>query len=449
MSARKRLASSFKNYLTLIGLALIITVGFPYLTEFMEVPKEEIPGLTILSTIGDYVLLAGPVTLLLLLLINLWSIKHRQKQINKKVAREGVTYLMLPRPDGPSIRTDQVTLWHRLALALPYYEHICFEMSGSKEQVVFSLRTTNEVTARNILSKVIAEWPGTQVRLAKEDPLPTEAYFIEIKPMKSDQPIIASTPDPMKALLSEIAILPEGVQAGLQVLVREDPFTRLHHARKADDKTRKKPDPKISPGKKSPYSHNLSAEDRRKIRWLDERAQEAFIEVRLIVWAASDFDQLAKQTVMDLAKTVTAQYHPNNKLIKGWRSKKGNVQARQFPTFSGHPWVASEVGTIAHLVGKDALLAAPQLKVAPARPLPASTECHITEQIRAAAYLLSDKSSSDLPALIIEEDKSDLPLIIEDQDDLPTLWVSNSQKDDEDLPLIIEDQYDLPIIIKE
>ena len=150
MSARQRLIASFKNYLMILGIALIITVGFPYLTEFMEVPKEEIPGLVTLSALGYYVLRAAPVILILLLVMNLWSIKRRQKQINKKIAREGVTYLMLPRPDGPSIRAEQVTLWHRLALALPYYEHICFEMSGSKEQVVFSLRTTDEVTARNI-----------------------------------------------------------------------------------------------------------------------------------------------------------------------------------------------------------------------------------------------------------------------------------------------------------
>lgn len=292
-------------------------------------------------------------------------------------------------------------------------------MSGGEDGVVFSLRTTDDSTARTILSKVIAEWPGTQMRLASDDPLPTDAYFVEVRAVKKDQPIVASTPDPMKALLSSIAVLPKGVQAGLQVLVREDPFTRLKHSRKADDKTRKKPDPKISPIIISDHDSKMqtlrpSAEERRQVRWLDERAQEAFVEVRLIIWASASDPKLARRTAKTLAQTVAAQYHPNNKLIKGWRIKQGNVQARQFPTFSGRPWVASEVGTIAHLVGKDALLAAPQVRMAPARPLPASPESRISSNqlddlTSAALYLLSELEEG-LPEIILEEEG--LPEII-------------------------------------
>lgn len=439
MSARQRIRASLINYLTILGIILIITVGFPFLTRYVSVPLDKIPGLTTLDALGYYVLRTTPIILVLLFTVSLISIKYKQRKINQNIHQSGVTYLMLPRADGETVKSEQVTLWHRIAQSLPYYEHICFEMTGGEDEVVFSLRTTNEQTAKNILSKVIAEWPGTMMRYAKQDPVPVSAHWVEVRAIKKDQPIVASTPDPMKAILAEIAILPKGIKAGLQVLVREDPYTRLKLSRKADKKTRKKPSNNInllivSDDKKNPYSNNFSAEDRRKINWLDQRAQEAFIEVRLIIWATCESDSLAAQTVKGLANALRSQYHPNNKLIKGWRIKKGNVQARTFPTFSGRPWVASELGTIAHLVGKDALLSAPQLVTAPARPLPASTECRITEHVRASYYFgqrspeeeeqvdmssIIIKEKVDLPSIIIEEETKEPEIIIEDD---TTFW---------------------------
>ncbi len=444
MSARERMRASLKNYLTILGIGLILTVGFPLLTKYMSIALEEMPGLTTLDAIGYYLLRATPIILIFLFLYNLISMKYRQKKINNKIAQSGVTYLILPRADGEPVSSQQVTLWHRIAQALPYYEHICFEMTGGEDQLLFSLRTANEATAKNILSKIIAEWPGTMMRKAKQDPLPDKTHFIEVKALKADMPIVASTPDPMKALLSEIAVLPKGMKAGLQVLVREDPFTRLKLLRKADKKTRKRAENKmnllvVSDGKKNPYSLNLSAEDRRKVQWLDQRAQEAFVEVRLIIWAVCESDELSRRTVTGLAKTLSSQYHPNNKLVKGWRVKVGNVQARTFPTFSGRPWIASELGTIAHLVGKDALLSAPQLVTAPARPLPASTECRITEHVRASYYFFPKEEELVEEALAVEiESDEDLPdIIIEKFDDLPDITI---EKDD-DLPnIIIEDK---------
>ncbi len=431
MSARQRMRASLINFLTILGIGLILTVGFPFLTKYMSIPLEEMPGMEALDAIGYYLLRGTPIILIFLFLYNLISVKYRQKKINNKMQESGVTYLMLPRADGEPVKIEQVTLWNRIAQALPYYEHISFEMTGGEDEIVFSLRTTSDATAKNILSKVIAEWPGTMMRVGK-DPLPHTAYFVEVKALKADLPIVASTPDPMKAILAEIAILPKGMKAGLQVFVREDPFTRLKLSRKADKKTRKKPLNNmnlfiVSDDKKNPYSNNLSAEDRRKIQWLDERAQEAFVEVRLIIWAVCESDELSRRTVTTLAKTLSSQYHPNNKLIKGWRIKKGNVQARTFPTFSGRPWVASELGTIAHLVGKDALLSAPQLVTAPARPLPASTECRITEHVRASYYFFPKEEELVEEALAIEiEQDDDLPdIIIEKFDDLPDIIIED------------------------
>lgn len=436
MSARQRMYASFKNYLILVGIALIITVGFPLIAEYADVAPEDISGLATLEAGGFYVLRAAPIILILLFLLNLFSVKYKQKKINTSMEQSGITYLMMPRADGEAVRIEQVTLWHRIAQALPYYDHICFEMTGGEDEIVFSLRATNEDAAKNILSKIIAEWPGTMMRKAKQDPIPDKAYFVEVKAIKKDMPIVASTPDPMKALLAEIAILPKGIKAGLQIFVREDPYTRMKLLRKADKKTRKKPESKmnilvVSDDKKNPYSNNLSAEDRRKVQWLDQRAQEAFVEVRLIVWATCDSDEIARRTVKELAKSLSSQYHPNNKLLKGWRIKTGNVRARTFPTFSGRPWVASELGTIAHLVGKDALLSAPQLVTAPARPLPASTECRITENVRASYYFFPPEEALLPDALVIEiqedeDEDEDLPdIYIENEDDLPTIIIED------------------------
>lgn len=124
MVARLRLWNSFKQHLTLVGLALIITVGFPIITEIADRDPNSVPGMVLLESWGYYVLRGAPIMLLLLFLMNLWTTRRRQKQINEKVKNEGVTYLILPRPDSAPVIANQVTLWHRIALALPYYEHI-------------------------------------------------------------------------------------------------------------------------------------------------------------------------------------------------------------------------------------------------------------------------------------------------------------------------------------
>ncbi len=440
MVARLRLWESFKQQLMIIGMSLIITVGFPLITEIAGRDKREVPLIPELERMGYYVLRAAPFILLLLLLYNLWNMKRRQNKINHEIATDGVTYLILPRADGEPVRATEVTLWHRIALALPYYKHICFEMTGSEDGIVFSLRATDDATARNILSKVMAEWPGTQMRRAESDPLEvaSDAYWLSIKAQNSQQPIVSSTPDPMGAMLSEIALLPKGVKAGGQVYVREDPFTRLYQSRKADSKTRKKPEPKVNPiilnnAETSQYGGlRPSAEERRELRWLDERAQEAFLETNLIIWAAADNDKTAKETAIRLAESLSAQYHPNNKLIVGWRCKKGNLMARTYPTFAGRPWVASELGTIAHLVGKDAYLSAPQLAVAPARPLPALPMCRLPLSADVAVYLnQKDESAEGLLGIILESD-SEVPLLISDSE-VPLL-ISDSE-----VPLLMSD----------
>ena len=163
-----------------------------------------------------------------------------------------------------------------------------------------------------------------RIATSQSDPLPTNAHFIEIRAVKADQPIVASTPDPMKALLSEIALLPKGVQAGLQVLVREDPFTRLKYSRKADDKTRKKPDPKMSPiiisdnESKVPILHP-SAEERRLVRWLDDYKLDPI--VGLVLPGAGDaahiggHDHDIAHTALELALDIQRKHRRSVQVV--------------------------------------------------------------------------------------------------------------------------------------
>ena len=85
MSARQRMRASFINFLTILGIGLILTVGFPFLTIYMSIPLEEMPGMEALDAIGYYLLRATPIILILLFLYNLVSVKYRQKKINNKM----------------------------------------------------------------------------------------------------------------------------------------------------------------------------------------------------------------------------------------------------------------------------------------------------------------------------------------------------------------------------
>ncbi len=302
------------------------------------------------------------------------------EEFHRRLEEEGETVLLLPRPDAPPVTVSQVGLWARLAEIIPKDEHIAFELSGGALGVAFSIRATEGV-ARSIITQIMAEWPGTRVQRVErqeEDPLSPayrdreeekearpirHAWWVEIAPASTEAPIEPNVPDPLMALLTEISRLPEGVRGGLQVLARGDPFTRRRLGRKAARLTAQR-----SAGK--------SLEQKRGEKGLDQRAQRLFLEVRVLVWASAGTEEMARSVARSLARTLMAQFGPSNPLQQ-LAEGSGVPAAREFPLFGGRPWADNEISSIAHLVGRDGRGIAPQLKVAPAKPLPPSPESRV------------------------------------------------------------------------
>lgn len=360
---RRRLCGLWGVYL----LAVLYSNGLLYLLR-----GREAEWLNLLRTAGRVVLFAGLPLLVGMSFLVWWQALHRQAALHRRLQDEGRTVLLLPRPDA-RLEVDRVGLWARLADVIPRNEHVAFELTGGAEEVIFSIRAMTGVV-RSILTQVMAEWPGTQARTVEkpeDDPLYVSnrsTWWVEVRPASSERSIVASVPDPLMALLTEIARLPQGVQGGLQVLVRGDPFTRSRLGRKAARLTAQR-----STGK--------SLEQKRGEKGLDQRAQRLFLETRLVVWASAGSDEMARSVARSLARTLIAQFGPSNPLRRAAEGVGVPVE-REFPLFGGRPWTDNELAVVAHLVGKDGRDVAPQLRVAPAKPLPPSPESRVPRDAR-------------------------------------------------------------------
>jgi hypothetical protein len=328
-------------------------------------------------------------TPLVLLLLMWWSwrgIRLRQAHINHKMATHGVTYLLLPRPDAPPTRAERVALWQRLSQVLPRGEHLSFELSGGQAGVMFSLRATDEKVCRAFLTKVMTEYPGAearQVETPEQDPLWVEegqaAVWIELVPTKRDHPLSIATPDPQIAVLGELALLPQGVNAGVQVLVRADFHTRGRLLKQAAKATSKKPET-------GPYAVRPSSEEKREVQAVDARTGQGFVEAQLLVWAAAPIEGMAWHAAHVLTDTLRGQYDVQNPLKRD-KEGEGSRYGRQMPAFGGRGWSVSELGTLAHLVGGDTAGLAPQLLRARGRPLPPSPHSYIPRHARIADFI--------------------------------------------------------------
>ena len=124
-----------------------------------------------------------------------------------------------------------------------------------------------------------------------------------------------------------------------------------------------------------------SLEQRRGEKGLDQRAQRIFLEARLLVWASAGTEEMARSVARSLARTLMAQFGPSNPLRQAAEGP-GAPTGREFPLFGGKPWADDELATVAHLLGKDGRSVAPQLRVAPAKPLPPSPESRVPSAAR-------------------------------------------------------------------
>lgn len=386
MENRVRLLKSLKTQVIVMGVLLLITLGVPLLVKQVRVNNPRAQVVLRLEPIGWGILASTPLVLSVLTFWQWRTIRRNQARFHARLSQEGVTYLLLPRPDAPPTRAEKVSLWQRLSYAFPKSEHISMELSGWGEGQAFSLRSSSEKACHALITQLMTEYPGVEVKQVtspQEDPLWSEGDTVtawrELLPAHRDQPLLIATPDPQIAVLGELALLPEGVRAGVQVVARADLSTRKRLLGKAAKATSKKPET----GKDALRPSNAA---RREVSYVDERAQHHFVEAQVFVWASASYEGLAWQTVNLITDTLRAQYQPHNPLQKG-KEGLGSRYGREMPAFAGRGWTTQELGTLAHLVGGDTAALAPRLFRARSRALPASPQTYIPRHARIAPFL--------------------------------------------------------------
>jgi hypothetical protein len=386
MENRVRLLKSLKTQVIVIGVLLFITLGVPLLVKQMRVNNARVQMVMQLEPMGWGVLVGSSLAISVITLWQWRKIRRNQTRFHARLAQEGVTYLLLPRPDAPPTRAERVSLWQRLSYAFPKAEHISVELSGWGLGQAFSLRASSAKACHALITQLMTEYPGVEVKQVTtphEDPLwsgeGTVTVWRELLPTHRDQPLRIATPDPQIAVLGELALLPEGVRAGVQVVARADFNTRSRLLKQAASATSKKPDT----GKDALRPSNAAKRD---VNYVDERAQHHFVEAQVVVWACAPFEAMAWQTVNLLTDTLRAQYQPHNPLQKG-KEGVGSRYGREMAAFAGRGWTTTELGTLAHLVGEDTTALAPQLLRARSRALPAAPATYIPRDAVIAPFL--------------------------------------------------------------
>lgn len=367
MVARARLWGGLRSLLTNGLIFLVPLVIFPWLATWME---ADLPHLDLWRTWGTRLALVTP---LLLLLLALWRYRvlARQHRRTQAALEGGVRLALLPRADGKSVRADRVRFWGRVVDVLPIHQHISFEVQADSSGVQL-VAAVPEALSRAFLTQLTSEWPGTRARplAPEEDKLSASAerasYCVTLKPRSAELPIVATSPDPLLAPLTELSRLPEGVTAGVQVVARGDAYSRRRLGGKASKRL----------GKQDKFT---TLDSRRKTKALDERAQHAFLEVELRTWASAGSKQMARSVAESLARSVQAQYEPSNPLIKQSSGAQAPY-ARPFNMFSGSAWTEAELGQLAHLTGADVLANVPTLATGSANPLPPSAAVRLPQR---------------------------------------------------------------------
>lgn len=352
MVTRQTLIRFLLPLLTVWGLLAFALAGWPALAAGQFSPARYI-----------IVVAALPLMLGLALGLTWWQ---------RRTSADGPVMIVLPRRDARTIPPGQISFWSQIADVLPHGSHVAFEFSGDSEKQVFSMRAA-ERNSRAVMVQILATWDGAQIRPVdgerEMDPMAVDegaTWWVELRP-RTQRPIQASSPDPLIAVMTDVARLPVALQGGVQVLVRADPYSRRRLGAEAAQRTA------TSKGK--------SLAEKRDDKSLDARASQIFLEAQVRVWASAPSLEAARQTARGLARTLLAQFGPSNPLVIA-RQGAGHqaLVERRFDLFAGWPWTDVELSLIAHLTGKEGLGAAPQLRTASARALPPSPAVRVPRQ---------------------------------------------------------------------
>lgn len=387
MVAKQRFISFLRPWTLLLlplwALGLMVVYGLPWLPLDLVAPLQPalesllpyqpglygLPGVWLGGVAGWLVLFLG-----------------RQAWLNR--AMRHYVRLVLPRVDANLTQAQATQFWNQLSDLIPKHHHVCFGLSGGTEGVTFSCAATSEARSRALITQAMADWPGTQSQLAIEtaDPLPWSgaktspkaAFTIILRPKKANAPIQISVEDPLTAPLIELSRLPGGVRAGILVAVRPDPFTRRTLGAEV-----------VKGMTQGQQGQDQTIVQKRALVAADKRVQHIFLESEVRVWAAAGSLKMARSVARSLAQSLMAQYAASNPLVKA-KEVKG-FPSYSFPLFAGQPWTDAELATLAHLKGKDGKAVAPQLKTAPAQPLPPSSLCVVPPAARTFRHLTLNK----------------------------------------------------------
>src|SRR5512145_2179349 len=295
--------------------------------------------------------------------IPLYRRRQRTRQaaaLQERVA-SGPTFLLLPRSDWKPVDASRLSLWGRLADALPHDEHIAFELGGSESGIAFSLHASED-GLRAALTQIKAEWPGVQRRAAEPDPtaLPDgwHVWWCECCPATLKEPITTLASDPLRAVVVEVnGVIGQG-RGLVQVIARSDFGTRKRLGQAAFAARAEK----VANG-------GVRALRAKEARSLEERADRTFLQATVRAVGMADTPSRAQGIARRLARAICAGFGHSNP-VKVVREGQDVQVVQQRTPGKSMPWADNELASLAHLVGSDILSLAPRLLSASAQSLP-------------------------------------------------------------------------------
>jgi hypothetical protein len=374
------------NQLRLTGLlamaVLLYAVGLPKLMLFLGLARR-LTWLPIWDLWGTYALVG-------LIPLTLFSFRRAFRSVGTRASKEvttrlyaGCTYLVLPPLHGTSALaarfSEKGDIWAQIAGLLPEGESLIVELVRTEASLCYLISGMRTTLDGGIIPQVMATLPGTQVRPVplEEDPLlpilttPGETRCLNLRPRHGKMQIHPASTQPFLAMVGALAPLPEGIQAGIRLLIRSDKDSSRDFQISANVQSipiLNQRNPAYTNDTRMPWeSRVLTQQDQETQRDLQTRAGRHLLDVCVQVWAhAGDTTTATRHTEL-LAHTLQSQYTPANPLTT--HAYTGNLLDRAYPTYAGRHWTDQELGTLFHFVGREGYDIAPLLRLARTRPL--------------------------------------------------------------------------------